>query len=380
MPSHAPGLSPEVLRERFNSSPEYYVGIEDEVMLLDPATLELAPRANEVLALLEGDRRFKLELPASQLEIVTDPCETVAQAAAQLLEARRTLVAAVGDGVRIAAAGAHPFSPAAGPLNRGPRYDQIAREYGWVASRQLVCALQVHVSIADAGRALAVYNAARSYLPHLAALAANAPFYEGADTGLASIRPKIAQLLPRQGVPPPISSWSNFAEMLSWRAETGALADHATWWWELRPHPSYGTLEFRVPDGQSSVSDVAAIAAVAQALVAWLGERHDGGETLLVEPSWRIEENRWSACRHGVEGELVDPQTGRRVSTREALGSLLEALEPVARACDAWAWLRAAARLIAENGAIEQRRVAAGADTRALTQWLAERFLVAERG
>src|SRR5207302_2169626 len=112
--------------------------------------------------------------------------------------------------------------------------------------------------------------------------------------------------------PPAIESWDGYLEALAWGAASGAFPDPATWWWELRLHPGFGTLEFRVPDAQSTVDDAAAIAAVAQTLVAWLGARHDAGEELTVDPAWRIEENRWSACRAGIEGEMADLQSGRR--------------------------------------------------------------------
>jgi glutamate---cysteine ligase / carboxylate-amine ligase len=362
------------LRELFGATDEYLVGVEDEFMLLDPETLELAPRAREVLDLLDGDGRFKLELPASQLEIVTPPCRTVGDAAALLAQARRDLVAAAEGRVNFAAAGIHPFAKGVGELNRGERYDPVAREYGSIATRELSCALQVHVSVGDADRALAVYNAARSYLPHLAALAANAPFYEGVDTGLASVRPKIAQLLPRQGVPPPLASWDEFAAWLDWGARSGSFQDPATWWWELRPHPRYGTLEFRVPDGQSTVADAAAVASVVQSLVAWLGDRHDASERLVAEPTWLIEENSWSACRYGVEGDLVEVGGAERRPTREILRELLERLAPRAHALGCARELESARRLIEVNGAIAQRRIAAGCDTRAVARWLANRF------
>jgi glutamate---cysteine ligase / carboxylate-amine ligase len=344
-------------------------------MLLDPDTLALAHRATELTEIVRGDARFKPELPASQLEIITPPGPTVRAAATALLEARRALGAAAGDVLRFGAAGVHPFSPGAGPLNHGPRYDRIANEYGCVAGRELVCALHVHVSVGDSDRALAVYNAARSYLPLLAALAANAPFYEGADTGLASVRPKVADLLPRQGVPPVIESWKAYAETLAWGSASGACPDPSTWWWELRLHPGFGTLEFRVPDAQSTVVNAAAIAAVAQALVAWLGARHDAGEKLAVAASWRIEENRWSACRRGIEGEMADLRTGRRRPTAEALADLLDALEGTASELGCGAEL-ARARLLAEvNGAIEQRGAARNGGTPAVAQWLSDRFL-----
>ncbi len=157
-----------------------------------------------------------------------------------------------------------------GRLNQLPAYEHTIREYGKVAERQLVCAFQVHVAPGEADRALAVYNAARSYLPLLAALSANAPFYEGRDTGLASIRPKLCDLLPRQGVPPAIESWDELASALRWGATAGSFPPGA-WWWELRPHWRFGTLEFRVPDGQSSPANAGAVTAVIQSLVVWLG-------------------------------------------------------------------------------------------------------------
>src|SRR5213075_2861884 len=134
--------------------------------------------------------------------------------------------------------------------------------------------LQVHVAPGDAERTLAVYNALRGHLPELAALAANAPFHAGRDTGFASVRPLIGGLLPRQGVPPAIPSWEAFAETLRWGRVAGAVPEPRRWWWELRPHLAFGTLELRVPDAQTTVADAAAVAAFVHALVARLGERH----------------------------------------------------------------------------------------------------------
>jgi carboxylate-amine ligase len=363
------------LRARFDTAPAYTVGIEDEVMVLDPDTLELAPRAPEILARVGDDPRFKLELPAAQLEILVEPSATVGQAARALLEARRDLADHAGDLARFAAAGFHPASPGSGELNRGLRYDHVIGEYGPIAERQLVCALQVHVSVPGADRALAVYNAAREFLPWLAALSANAPFYEGCDSGLASVRPMIGDLLPRQGVPPPIESWEAHADALAWGAKTGAFPDPGAWWWEMRPHPRFGTLELRVPDGQTTVTDAAAVAAVAQALLAWLGERHDRREALPAAPTWRIEQNRWSACRRGVEGEMADLRSGVVRPTRDWLRELLDALKPVATRLEASAELDRARELVEVNGAIAQREVAQRSGVRSVAGWLANQFL-----
>lgn len=343
-------------------------------MVLDPDSLELAPRAPEVLARMAGDPRFKLELPASQLEIVVPPSATVPEAVRALLEGRRALVARAEGLARFAAAGFHPTSPGAGELSQSPRYHHVIGEYGSVAARQLVCALQVHVAVPGADRALAVYNAAREYLPWVAALAANAPYYEGQDTGLASVRPTIGELLPRQGIPPPFDSWEAYAGALAWGAATGAFPDPSGWWYEIRMHPQFGTLELRVPDGQTTVADAAAIAAVAQALLAWLGDRHDAGELGDPAAGWRIEQNHWWACRRGVEGEIADLRSGEVRPTRERLGGLLDTLEPVAARLQSGEALARARELIEVNGAIAQRRVAARSGASALPGWLASQF------
>lgn len=372
--SRNPPPTANELRARFDAAPAYTVGLEDEVMVLDPDTLELAPRSPEVLERLDGDRRFKLELPASQLEILVDPSTTVPDAAQALRDGRRVLVDRAAGVARFAGAGFHPTSPAVGQLNEIARYDHVIGEYGPIARRQLVCALQVHVAIPGAERALAVYNAARAYLPWLAALAANAPFYEGRDSGLASVRPKIGQLLPRQGVPPQLDSWEAYADALAWGAAGGVFPDPSSWWWELRPHPRFGTLELRVPDAQPTVADAAAVAATAQALMAWLGERHDHGELPRPAPTWRIEQNRWSACRRGLNGEMVDLETGALRATRSCLNELLDALEPVATRLRANQELARARELVEMNGAIRQRRVAAEGGIGSVAGWLADQF------
>jgi carboxylate-amine ligase len=321
-------------------------------MLLDPETLDLAPHAPDVIEALGGDRRFKLEMPAAQVEIVTAPHTTVAEAAHELAQSRAALAAA---GFRLAGAGAHPFASGLGPLNPGPRYEAIGAEYASVARRQLVFGLHVHVAVRGADRALAVYNALRSYLPELAALAANAPFYEGSDSGLASVRSRISGLLPRQGVPPAFESFDAYEQALRWCG----FDDPRQWWWELRLHPRLGTVEVRVPDTQRTVAESAALGAVVLALVTHLGERHDAGERLPVADSWRIDQNRWSACRHGLDGEMADLRTGERRPTRERVAALLDEL---------------GVPMPAGDGAARQREIAAVRGLRGLVEWLADGF------
>lgn len=374
-PPAPPPPSADELRAVFDAPAPLSVGLEEELFLVDPKTFDLAPVAADAVAGL-ADPRFKLELPAAQLEIVVGPARTVPEAVAALADGRRALADGLGDLARPAAAGVHPFAAPEGELNRGPRYDRTASEYGPIARRQLVAALQVHVAVGGADRTLAVYNALRSHLPDLAALAANAPLYDGRDTGLASIRPSIGQLLPRQGMPPAIESWEAFAADLGWGAASGTVPEPAVWWWELRPHTEFGTLELRVPDAQTTVAEAAAVAAVAHALVAWLAERHDAGEALPVAPGWRIEENRWSAARSGVEGTMADLVTGERTPTRARLHALLDDLAPTAERIGGAALLDGAHALVEENGAMRQRNAARdGGRVEAAAAYLAERFL-----
>jgi carboxylate-amine ligase len=367
-------LDTDALRRTFDSTTPFTVGLEEEVMLLDPGTLDLVPLAGELLGRVDGDPRFTSELPASQLEIKTEPQASVRAAIDALAQGRRDLARAANGLAVPAVAGVHPFAAAEGELSSSARYDRIQAEFGPIARRQLVASLQVHVAVGHADRALAVYNALRGHLPDIAAVAANAPFYEGRDTGMASVRPNIAELLPRQGMPPAIESWETFAGDLNWGATAGTVVDPGLWWWELRPHAAFGTLEIRVPDAQTTIADAAGVAAFTQALVAWLVERYSEGETLPAPPTWRIEENRWSAARHGLDGRMSDLDTGASTRTREHLTELVEALAPTAARLGSSTQLAEASRLIRENGAIRQRCVAGERGLPGLAAWLRESF------
>lgn len=358
----------DTLRARFDAPAPLTVGLEEEAMLLDGETLDLAARGAEVVAAAGPDAPFKLELPAAQLEVATAPALRLRDALAELAAGRRALAAtAAAQGLRVACAGVHPFAAAEGELNRGARYDAIAARYGPIARRQLVFALQVHVCVRGAQRALGVHNALRSYLPQLAALAACGPYYEGRDSGLASVRPLICTLLPRQGVPPALASWEALAGGLGW------AGDPAAWWWELRPHPLLATLELRVPDAQPTLGYAGAVAATALSLVAWLAERYDAGMLPAVAPTWRIAENRHAALRDGLSGELVDLETGERRPTAQCLRDLLGDLEPVAARVGCAEELAGARLVVDAGGGAALLRRAGGA--REAAAWLADRYL-----
>ncbi len=361
----------------FASTTRGTIGAEEELMLLHPETFELAPDVpSSVLSLVEGDSRFTEELPSSQIEIRTAPCRSVPELLDQLGESRRELAKRLGASHLLAGAGVHPLAPAQGELNPAPRYEPTRRQLGdEVLSRQLVFAFQVHVAPGDAASALAVYNAFRSYLPEIAGLAANAPFLEGKDTGLASVRPQISLLLPRQGMPPAIPSWEAFADALAWGKAGGLMPHSGSWWWELRPRPALGTLEVRVPDTQTTLGEAAAIAALVHALAVWLGDRHQAGEELPVHSSWRISENRWLAARDGVDAELADLDTGERKPLRERVMALAEELSGTATGLGCESELAQVEHLLRENGSARQRQVAEANGVAELPRWLAGRFL-----
>ena len=363
------------IRRLFDHDRPPSIGVEEELMLLDPQSFDLSPRAAELLHRLPEDAGFKLELPAAQLELMTTPCDSVGHVVDELFELRTRLVAALGDEVIPVAAGAHAFASALGELNSGDRYARIQREYGMAIRAQLISGLHIHVALGGADRVLSVYNALRSYLPELAALGANAPLYQGADTGMASVRPLVAGLLPRQGVPPAFRDWEEFVGDLTWAARGRRIGGAREWWWELRIHPEFGTLEVRVPDAQTTVAQAGAVAAVGATLILYLAARYDAGDLPPPAPSWRIAENRWSAARHGVHGQLVDVETGEPVETRRRLRGLLDDLAPFAAPIGAEPWLEHAGRLVEHNGADSQRDSFASHGAEGVMRQLGSAFL-----
>ncbi len=364
-----PALTVAACRRAFANTRPFTLGVEEELMLLAPESLELAPAIDAVLDAVSDDPRFRRELRAAQIEIVTPVCEDAAAAERSLVEARRTLIAAARGIAVPAGAGAHPFSSAWGEISSGERYRLIAELHPWASSR-VACGLHVHVAVGDPDRALAVFNALRSYIPELAALGANSPFLEGRDTGHCSIRAALNDAFPRAGTPPSFASWDEFVALVDWGRAGGSFPDATFIWWDLRPHPGFGTIEFRMPDSQTPAADAAALAAVAQSLTAWLSARHDAGEQLPVHDAFRIGENSWSALRFGLGGWLLDLDTGEPRPTRDRIAGLLDELEPVAAGLGGSEQMAYARTLLAGNGAERQRYIGARGDLEDVVHWL----------
>ncbi|GAB2614690.1 carboxylate-amine ligase [Kribbella endophytica] len=318
----------EVLRTLFSSTVAGTVGLEEELLLVHRGSW-LPVDAAPVVA-RTADPRVKPELAACQVEIATSVHEDVAGAIEELRACRALLSAACDPHQAMIAAPVHPLLDGPAQLSPTERVAELGVRYREVLGRQLVSSLQVHLAFGDADSTLGVYNAMRDVLPELAALAGASPFIAGRDTGLCSVRPVIASELPRQGVPPIVASWEHFAEDLAWLACSGTGPDASQWWWELRPHVRYGTLELRVLDVQATVDSTSAITRFVHPLGAGLAELHRLGKLPPPAPSWRIAENRWAALRDGVRGELLDLRTGESRPTRRVLHDLIDFAEPFA--------------------------------------------------
>ncbi len=368
-PAHS--LSGADVRSAFDRETTLTVGLEEELMLLDPGSYALAPAIDRALALTGGDRRFARELRQSQVEIMTPVAGNATAAGLNLARGRLDLAEALAGELLIAAAGVHPCCDEPGGLAEGDRYEKIAREYSWPLRGTIPCGLHVHVAVPGADRALAVFNASRSYLPEIAALAANSPFLDGVDTGLASARATLNDALHRARIPPHFASWDDLAKFVTWGSRGGLFPDATHLWWSLRPHLRFGTLELRVADAQTRVEDALAVAAVFQALVASLILRHDGGELLPVHDEHRIAENTWRATRYGVRGWMVDLDSGEPQTARDRIVRMLDEIEPCADALGSSMGLLTARALVADNGAERQRYVEAADGVEGLVRWIA---------
>lgn len=304
------------------------VGFEEELLVVHRES-GLPADAAAVVADI-GDPRVKPELPACQLEIATAVHKDVDSAVDELRACRALVAAGCGPELAAIAAPVHPFLDGPTALAPTQRATELGARYREVIGRQLVSSLQIHLAFGDPDCTLGVYHGLRNLLPELAALAGAAPFLAGRDTGLCSVRPIIASQLPRQGIPPIIPSWDQYAEALTWLTQGGAVTDGSEWWWELRPHLRYGTLELRVLDVQARIDQTSAIARFVHALAALLADLHHLGELPPPAPTWRIAENRWTALRDGVRGNLLDLRTGEARPASRRLEGLIDDAEPYA--------------------------------------------------
>jgi carboxylate-amine ligase len=364
---------------RTASPEELTVGVEEEYQLVDPHSGELRGRARYVIA-SDWTDDLKAEMQQHTVEVETGICAGTSCVREDLARLRlQAAVAAEAAGVRIAAAGAHPFSPAVGyAFTANPVYQEIRAEYRALAETQAIFGMHVHVGVPPGVDRVRVANVARLYLPYLLALTASSPFHDGQDTGYASFRSLIWRRWPRSGAPPRLEGQEEMELLLRWLTETACIDAPGRLYWDLRPHHRYPTVEFRVTDVTPRLDDAVAAAALARAIVAGVVEG------VLVEPDLPaavvqalLGENAWRASRDGTDAEMVDLWSAvpRAEPAREAVSRLADRLLPLAeRLGDA----EDLARLegVLERGSVAHtlRRVAreSGGDLKELVRWIAD--------
>jgi carboxylate-amine ligase len=314
------------------SGPSYTLGIEEELMILDGESLELS---NAIEAILESapDGDVKPELMESVLEVATSPCANTAEAGAELRGLRKQVIqVAEGKGLAIGSGGTHPFAMWEDQrIVARPRYRDLVSALRFVARQEIIFGVHVHVGIDDPEKAIHVANGMRVHIPVLLALSANSPFWRGDVTGLASTRTPIFRAFPRVGVPPAYAGWEDYEQRIEFMCRTRMIEDYTYLWYDVRPHPDLGTVEIRVMDAQTRIEHTLGLAALVQALVRELAEHFEAGRQLSTFTHEMIDENKWLAARHGLEGELIDLPSSDRIGTRQLAFRLLERVRDHAR-------------------------------------------------
>ena len=352
-------LSPDeqiaLAREQFEQASDFSVAVEEEFAVLDPETLSLANRFEELQAAAQGtplEEHLVGELIASEVEVRTGRCESFAEAAAKVGERRAQLDELAGGlGIALAAVGTHPWSPWQDQrIIDTPHYRRNSEILQYVVWRNNSFGIHAHIGIKGADRAIAVCNAFRNVLPELLALSASSPFVEDCVTGLHSARTEIfTKTFPRCGVPDAFDGWSAYEEYVRFLYATGSIDEHTQIWWSVRPHLAFPTVEVRICDAQPDLAEAQSLTALIYALGARFARAIDEGEPLPDLPHRLIEENLWRAIRYGLSGGLIDFVRGEVVPARARIEALIEWVEPVASEIGAAPFLAVPATNAAER-------------------------------
>jgi carboxylate-amine ligase len=354
-----------VVDHKFGAGDPYTLGVEEEYMLLDPESYDLVQHIETVLDAVQGDEladRINAELMQSVLEIATPVCRTAGDVLREL-STLRGYVRDVGrdQGLRVGSAGTHPFSLFERQrITAKDRYHALIDQLQYVARRELIFGMHVHVAVDGPEKAIQVVNGLLNDISALLALSASSPFWRGEATGLASSRQMVFAAFPRSGPPPRFADYADYAEVVGYLEKTGCIADYTHIWWDVRLHPRLGTVEIRICDAVTRVEDAVAITAYCQALVKHYSERFDAG---LEIPSYHrilTTENKWLAARYGLEAPVMDLATGRRnrVPVSQLVRRNLRDLEPHARELGAERELEGIRDVLSRgNSSDRQRRI-----------------------
>jgi carboxylate-amine ligase len=313
--------------------PSFTLGVEEEYMVVDPQSRGLTSHDQKIVELASRivDDQVKAEMHQAVVEVGTTICKDVEEARQDLSNLRRTVSNVAGElGLRIGAAGTHPFSHWSSQLiTPNPRYEEIVNELQEAARSNLIFGLHVHVGIADKNMAMHIANSVRYFLPHVYALSTNSPFWEGRNTGFKSFRSKVFDKFPRTGIPDYFNTYEDFIGYVNLLVKTGCIDNAKKIWWDIRVHPFFPTIEFRICDIPMLVDETIAIAAIFQALVAKLYRLRSQNLNFMIYTRALINENKWRAGRYGIDGKMIDFGKEEEVKTRLLIEELLEFIDDV---------------------------------------------------
>jgi carboxylate-amine ligase len=354
----------------WNPSAGPTLGVEWEVQLIDPITRLLRQDAGTVLAELPGlaengeHPKMRHELMQSTVEVVTGICGTVAEAKADLAVSLKDLQrTAEPHSIVIAAAGTHALSHwRDAKMAPSQRYAELVEELQWPGRRLQTMATHIHIGLRDAARAMPVINAMAIYLPHLLGLTASSPFWCGEDTGLASSRSQIFGDLPHAGPPLGLTDWPSFERYMAAQLQAGTIRTIKEVWWDVRPHPDFGTVEIRIADAVPTFREVGMLAALVQCLVQLFDSQLDAGYQLPVRSPWIVSDNKWRATRYGLDAKVIVNENGATAPLRDEVYELLRDLEPVAWRLGCAEELAIASEVLEQGASYERQRAVLRAD------------------
>jgi carboxylate-amine ligase len=339
--------------------PSLTLGIEEEYQIIDPETRELTSYITHFLD--EGvmvERELKPELHQSQVELGTKVCHTLCELYEELARQRGTICyLAERRGLKIASAGTHPFSHwMKQEVTPRERYYGVMEEMQVLAQRLLILGMHVHIGIEDKNFAIDCMNVMRYMVPHIMALSTSSPFWNGRNTGLKSYRSVIFSDFPRTGIPDYFEDWSEFERFVARLVTTGCIPDGSKIWWDLRPHHQFGTLEFRMCDACTTIDEAVGIAALLQAIVAWLWDLRQRNMTFRVYRRDLIDENRWRAVRYGLDGKLIDWGKEEEMPARWLVRELIRLVDPYVESLGSRAYVEKIYAIL-ENGSSADRQL-----------------------
>jgi glutamate---cysteine ligase / carboxylate-amine ligase len=311
----------------------FTIGVEEEFQIIDPATCALRSHVMQLVSAASPGiaDQVKHEMHQSIVETGSNICENVPELRIEMHRTRNELVAAADRaGLHVAAAGTHPFSSWIDQvISPGERYQNIVEELQQLARSLLIFGMHVHVAMPDKQTTIDMMNMVRYFLPHLLALSTSSPFWMGRNTGLKSFRTTVFRRFPRTGIPEQFESWSAYENFVNLLVKLNCIDTGKKIWWDVRPHPTFGTLEFRMCDVTTKVEEAVAIAALTQALVVKLHRLYTRNMSFRLYRRALIEENKWRAARYGIEGKLVDFGKEAEVAMRDLIPELLEFVDDV---------------------------------------------------